>query len=138
MQWLLKLETEKDPIIICRLMNIFRRKGVSILRLELEAIGSTFAVTALVDTRESDVPHLFNFLRRTEGVQEVTCYRHEAETDDPGARTGMAAGLGGNGLVHGGGTVEFDSSLVIHSSKAFDEACTGARSSATAETVSVG
>ncbi|HLW79686.1 MAG TPA: hypothetical protein VKU44_08820 [Terriglobia bacterium] len=144
MQWVLKLATEKDPINICRLMNIFRRKGVSILKLHLEAAGSAFVVTALVDTRESDVPHLFNFLRRTEGVQEVTCYREAGSADEaatrraPGARPDLAAGRGGNGLVHGAGSVEFDSSLVIHSSRAFGEACTGARSSAAAETLSVG
>ena len=33
MKWLLELETEKDPISICRLMNIFRRKGVNIVTL---------------------------------------------------------------------------------------------------------
>ena len=82
MQWVLKLETEKDPITVCRLMNILRRKGVSILRLELEAVGLSFAVTAVVDTRESDVPHLYNFLRRTEGVREVTCGVAAPEPDD--------------------------------------------------------
>ncbi len=80
MQWLLELETERDPIAICRLMNIFRRKGVSVLRLELDSDASTFSLIALVETRESDVPHLFHFLRRTEGVREVTCYRHAPST----------------------------------------------------------
>jgi hypothetical protein len=32
----------------------------------------------VVDSAEADVDYLFNFLRRTEGVQHVTCYRHES------------------------------------------------------------
>jgi hypothetical protein len=32
----------------------------------------------VVESAEADVDYLFNFLRRTEGVQHVTCYRHES------------------------------------------------------------
>ncbi|PYV03807.1 MAG: hypothetical protein DMG26_08755, partial [Acidobacteria bacterium] len=81
MQWLLQLETEKDPISICRLMNIFRRKSVSIVALSLEAGPAEFSMKALVETAESEVAHIFNFLRRTEGVRHVTCYRHESAAD---------------------------------------------------------
>ena len=102
MQWVLKLETEKELITTCRLMNIFRRKGVTILKLELEAAASSFAVTALVETRESDVPHLFNFLRRTEGVYRVTCDRPAAagtEREAGGMGTVLSAEPGdGDGL----------------------------------------
>ena len=77
MQWLMALETNGDPISICRLMNIFRRKGVSVVTLTLAARPSGFSLMALVETPEADVEHLFNFLRRTEGVDHVTYYRHE-------------------------------------------------------------
>lgn len=78
MQWLVGLETDTDPISTCRLMNIFRRKGLKILTLALAAGPAGFSVMALVETPESEIEHIFNFLRRTEGVRQVTCYRHEA------------------------------------------------------------
>ena len=62
MQWLLELETERDPISTCRLMNIFRRKGVNIVTLSLKAGPAEFSMKALVETAESEVAHLFNFL----------------------------------------------------------------------------
>src|SRR6266571_932920 len=77
MQWLLALETEDDPIPACRLLNIFRRKSVKIGTLTLAAGIGGYSLLALVETAESEVEHLFNFLRRTEGVRHVTCYRPE-------------------------------------------------------------
>ena len=77
MQWLMALETNEDPITTCRLMNIFRRKGVRITTLALAARAGGYSLIALVDTPEADVEHIFNFLRRTEGVHDVTYYRHE-------------------------------------------------------------
>ena len=77
MQWLMALETNSDPISTCRLMNIFRRKGVGVVTLTLAARPEGFSLMALVETPEADVEHLFNFLRRTEGVDHVTYYRHE-------------------------------------------------------------
>jgi hypothetical protein len=77
MQWLIALETDGDPITSCRLMNIFRRKGVSIVTLAMAARPEGFSVIAVADTPESLVEHIFNFLRRVEGVQNVTYYRHE-------------------------------------------------------------
>ncbi len=76
MPWLLALETDPDPIPACRLLNIFRRKGVKIVSLTLTATPAGFSVMAVVETPESEVDHLFHFLRRTEGIQHVTCYRH--------------------------------------------------------------
>ncbi|MBZ5516567.1 MAG: hypothetical protein LAN62_17300 [Acidobacteriia bacterium] len=81
MQWLLALETNGDPITSCRLMNIFRRKGVSIVTLAMAARTEGFSVVALVETPEHEVDHIFNFLRRVEGVENVTYYRHEPEGD---------------------------------------------------------
>src|SRR6266581_1487823 len=86
MQWLLELETDKDPIATCRLMNIFRRKGVGIVTLSLEAGAAEFSMKALVETAESEVAHIFNFLRRTEGVRHVTCYRDERPASGTGKR----------------------------------------------------
>jgi len=78
MQWLLTLETNNDMISICRLMNIFRRKSLKITTLTLSARPLGFSLMGVVDSAEADVDYLFNFLRRTEGVQHVTCYRHES------------------------------------------------------------
>ena len=81
MQWLFALETDNDPIPTCRLMNIFRRKGLKIVTLALAAQAAGYSLMALVETRETEVEHLFNFLRRTEGVRHVTYYRHEPSSD---------------------------------------------------------
>ena len=99
MQWLLALETEEDPIPACRLLNIFRRKSVKIGTLTLASEIGGYSLLALVETAESEVEHLFNFLRRTEGVRHVTCYRHEPSTNasfvfmDAGADASRAARL---------------------------------------------
>ncbi|MFB3921277.1 MAG: hypothetical protein ACE145_06110 [Terriglobia bacterium] len=77
MQWLMALETNSDPISTCRLMNIFRRKGVGVVTLTLAARPEGYSLIAVVDTPEAEMEHLFNFLRRVEGVDHVTCYRHE-------------------------------------------------------------
>jgi hypothetical protein len=77
MQWLISLETENDPIPACRLVNIFRRKGVKIGTFNLTAQAAGFSLMAVVETPEGEVEHLFNFLRRTEGIRQVTYYRHE-------------------------------------------------------------
>jgi hypothetical protein len=81
MQWMISLETENDPIPACRLLNVFRRKGVKIGTLNLAASASGFSLMAVVETAEADVEHIYNFLRRTEGVRHVTCYRHEPSAD---------------------------------------------------------
>ena len=81
MKWLVSLETESDPITGCRLMNIFRRKGVKIVTLAMTAQAAGYSLIALVDSPETEVEHIFNFLRRTAGVHEVTSYRHEPTAD---------------------------------------------------------
>ena len=114
MEWLLELETEKDPISVCRLMNIFRRKGVNIVTLSLEAGAAEFSMKALVETAESEVAHIFNFLRRTEGVRHVTCYRHEST-----ANVSVPAKGGSEGITSRAARLpEYDSSLIIHTSRA--------------------
>jgi hypothetical protein len=99
MQWLLALETEDDPIPACRLLNIFRRKSVKIGTLTITSEPGGYSILALVETAEAEVEHLFNFLRRTEGVRQVTCYRHDPSASasfvfmDAGADASGAARL---------------------------------------------
>ncbi len=81
MQWLVTLETVNDLISVCRLINVFRRKGLAIATLALAARPEGFSLMAVVDSSEADAEHIFNFLRRTEGVQHVTYYRHETSRD---------------------------------------------------------
>ena len=77
MHWLITLETDHDLIATCRLINIFRRKGLTLTTLAVAAQPAGFFMMVVIEAAEADVDHIFNFLRRTEGVQHVTCYRHE-------------------------------------------------------------
>ncbi len=77
MQWLVSLEADPDIILVCRLANILRRKGLSVLTLTLATRPEGLDLLALVESPESEVDHIFNFLRRTVGVRHVTCYRRE-------------------------------------------------------------
>lgn len=81
MQWLLTLESDRDPIVLCRLMNIFRRKGLEIENLAVAAKRESYSVMAVVDSPQADVDHIFHFLRRTDGVLGVTFYQHEPTQD---------------------------------------------------------
>lgn len=81
MQWLLTLESDRDPIVLCRLMNIFRRKGLEIETMALGTKPEAYSLMALADTTEPEADHIFNFLRRTDGVQHVSFYRHEPSQD---------------------------------------------------------
>jgi acetolactate synthase regulatory subunit len=81
MQWLLTLECDRDPIVLCRLMNVFRRKGLEIENMALGAMPESYSLMAVVDSPEADVDHIFNFLRRTDGVMGVTYYQHESAQD---------------------------------------------------------
>jgi acetolactate synthase regulatory subunit len=81
MQWLLTLESDRDPIVLCRLMNIFRRKGLEIETMALAAKPETYSLMAVVDSPQAEVDHIFNFLRRTDGVVGVTFYQHEPSKD---------------------------------------------------------
>ncbi len=81
MQWLIALETDDDPITTCRLMNIFRRKGLKLETLAMASQPAGYSLLALVEFSETELGHIFNYLRRTEGVEHVTCYRHGASAD---------------------------------------------------------
>jgi acetolactate synthase regulatory subunit len=78
MKWLISLETNNDPITTCRLMNIFRRKGLKIVTLAMSSQADGYTVLVLVESAEGDAEHIFNFLRMTPGVEHVESYRHEA------------------------------------------------------------
>ena len=77
MQWLLTLDSDRDPIVLCRLMNNFRRKGVEIETMTLAAKAELYSCIAVVNTAQTDVDHLFHYIRRTEGVVNVSFYRHD-------------------------------------------------------------
>lgn len=81
MKWLLQLETENDPIPACRVMNIFRRKGVKVSTLALAAQPEGFSLMAVVESAQADADHIFNFLRGAGGVRHVSYYRHEPSAD---------------------------------------------------------
>lgn len=79
LKWLFAIETEDDLIVICRLMNIFRRKGIKPLSLAMSRSPEKYGVIMMVELPESEAEHHFNFLRRTEGVRHVTYYRHNPD-----------------------------------------------------------
>ena len=81
MQWLITLDTEQDLIVTCRLMNVFRRKGMKITTLAMAARPECFSMMAVLDSPESDIEHLFNFLRGMEGVEHVSYYQHQTSAD---------------------------------------------------------
>lgn len=81
MQLLLTLECDRDPIVVCRLMNIFRRKGLEIETLALNAKSESYSLMAVVQSPQTDVDHIFHFLRESSGVLSVAYYRHEPTQD---------------------------------------------------------
>ena len=81
MKWLISLEIDNDPISACRLMNIFRRKGLKIATLTMAGQPAGFSMMVLVEAPEADAEHIFNFLRTTAGVHHVDYYRHEPSAD---------------------------------------------------------
>ena len=83
MRWLTALETDNESITLCRLMNIFRRKGINIASLTMHAKPEGFTLLALVEAGPAEIEHLGNFLRRTEGVTKVACYRREGGSSIP-------------------------------------------------------
>ncbi|HET7101416.1 MAG TPA: hypothetical protein VFJ52_09725 [Terriglobia bacterium] len=77
MEWLVALEAENNPIVLGRLMNAFRRKGVEIKTLTLGTRAAELSLMALVESPEEGVEHILHFIRVMVGVREVACYRHE-------------------------------------------------------------
>lgn len=71
MQRLLTIDTEDDLIVTCRLINVFRRKGVRVKKLVMSSTLDGLRLVVLLDLAEGDFEHLFNFIRRTEGVSHL-------------------------------------------------------------------
>jgi acetolactate synthase regulatory subunit len=70
-KYLLNIEMQDDLIVVCRLVNIFRRKGVRVLQLTMSLTPEGYALEAFVEAQESGVENFYHFLRRTEGVRRV-------------------------------------------------------------------
>jgi acetolactate synthase regulatory subunit len=71
MQRSLTIDTEAELIVICRLLNIFRRKGVRLTNLVMSSTSEGFRVAVRFEAAQTEIDHLFNFVRRTEGVSHV-------------------------------------------------------------------
>jgi hypothetical protein len=71
MQRLFTIDTEGDLVVVCRLVNIFRRKGAKLANLVVSSTPEGFHIAALVEVAENEFEHFFNFIRRTEGVGHV-------------------------------------------------------------------
>ncbi|MGA8185879.1 MAG: hypothetical protein WB819_19800 [Terriglobia bacterium] len=102
MEWLVALEAQNNPIVLGRLLNAFRRKGVEIKTLTLGTRTAELSLMALVDSPEESVEHILHFLRVMVGVRDVACYRHEPsgkasfifiETDDHSSVAKILAGF---------------------------------------------
>jgi hypothetical protein len=71
MQRLFTIETEEDLIVICRIVNIFRRKGARLIKLVMSSTPAGFRLAVVFEAAEAEIEHLFNFVRRTEGVNQL-------------------------------------------------------------------
>ncbi len=75
MKWLFTIDTEEDLIVFCRLINIFRRKGVKISWMSTAALSGAYRILAVFQGHPGEMDHIFNFIRRTEGVLHVAYYQ---------------------------------------------------------------
>lgn len=79
MRYLLTIDVKDDLIVVCRLLNVLRRKGVRLETLTMALTGEGYGLTALLNTPDAELDHLYHFLRRTEGVEHVAYYRPSSE-----------------------------------------------------------
>ena len=77
MPWLISLDMESDPIALCRLTDIFRRKGINLVALAATSGPGTLSLMTVVECPEDRMTHMFHFLRKTPDICRVTYYRHE-------------------------------------------------------------
>ena len=77
MQWLIILEMDSDPIALCRLMDVFRRKGLKIASMTVASGSVKTSFVALVECDEAHMDHMFHFLRRSADIQKVSYYRNQ-------------------------------------------------------------
>lgn len=78
MKYLLNIEIQEDLIVVCRLMNVLRRKGAQPITLAMSRTPEGYCLMTLAEIKETDAEHLFHFIRRAEGVQHAAYYRHDA------------------------------------------------------------
>ncbi len=78
MQWILALEAENNPIVLGRVLNALRRKGIVVITLVVETRRAELSLTALVASPKERVEHIANFLAGVAGVRNVTHYRRES------------------------------------------------------------
>jgi hypothetical protein len=81
LKWLFTIDTEDDQIVFCRLMNAFRRKGAKIFRMSMATLSGSYCIMVLLEGHTDEIEHIFHFVRRTEGVNNVAYYR-ECATDE--------------------------------------------------------
>jgi hypothetical protein len=74
-KWLFTIDTENDLIVFCRLVNIFRRKGLNISWMSIGALSGAYRIIAVFQGSADEIDHIFHFVRRTEGVCHVAYYR---------------------------------------------------------------
>jgi hypothetical protein len=68
---------ESDPIALCRLTDIFRRKGIKLVTLAATSGPATLSLMTVVECPEDRMTHMFHFLRKTPEICRVAYYRHE-------------------------------------------------------------
>ena len=77
MRWLIILEMDCDPIALCRLMDVFRRKGLKVASMATTSSAIKTSFVALVECDEALMEHMFHFLRRSAGIRKVSYYRNQ-------------------------------------------------------------
>lgn len=77
MKYLITIEMEEDLIVVCRLMNVLRRKGARPDTLAMARRAEGYALMMLAEIKEAEADHLFHFIRRAEGVHHVSYYQHD-------------------------------------------------------------
>ena len=68
---------ESDPIALCRLTDIFRRKAINLVTLAATSGPGTLSLITVVECPEDRMTHMFHFLRKSPYICRVTYYRHE-------------------------------------------------------------
>ena len=68
--WHVSLETDRDPILPCRVLNTLRRKGAQVRRLALEDHGESFSMSILIGLPSgTDPAHLSALLHTMPGAR---------------------------------------------------------------------
>lgn len=79
MRYLLTIDAQDDLIVVCRLLNVLRRKGLRLQTLTMALTSEGYGLTVLLETPDAELDHLYHFLRRSEGVRHVAYYRQSSD-----------------------------------------------------------